>query len=115
MLNSEQIRQLERIKNRSTKYEIVLQKGGETYLLLYATGGRRNRRSLVEAIGRRAAKITKLTGATDYQYPARGSLAEIDLNGWIAKFSGRTQRDAIMLGEFTFIEDLFAEPEKAAA
>jgi hypothetical protein len=103
-LTPDQIRKLERIKFHSTRYEIELVKpDGTAMLVCYSS--RRSISGLIRAIRDRWAPIVRAgnipEGAIGYRI---GSARAYNFeNGTIIRFSGRTQRDAIMRGELPFI------------
>lgn len=98
MLNTEQLRRLESLSNRSTAYEIVLiSPAGERRLVTYAQN--RSGRALRLVLVRFAERIVAFVGADEYTLAGRGP-APIGLgNGYSLAFSGRTERESIIAGE----------------
>jgi hypothetical protein len=92
---------LARLKNRSTRYEIVLTNGtGTKFLVLYTA--QHSYRGLVAAIRQRYDAILARTGG---ELPNAAKPGQVFVgNEWRCFFSGRTQRDAIIAGELPFAE-----------
>jgi hypothetical protein len=92
---------LARLKNRNTRYEVVLTNGSEEkYLVLYTA--QHSNRGLIAAIRQRYdAILAKTGGELPYAVKAGQKFAG---NEWRCFFSGRTQREAIMAGELEFAE-----------
>ncbi len=87
---------LKAIKNRATRYELVLSSEGSHQKLRLCYTGRKNRSGLMAAIRANGPELVKLTGASDFQL-SKGPAAT--LGSWRLAFSGRTQREAIIAGE----------------
>lgn len=89
---------LEAIKNRATRYELVIERGAERLRLCYT--GRKNRNGIIDAIRRNGAELVDLTGAESFKLGS-GNCAgpSVLLGDWRICFSGRTQREAIIAGE----------------
>jgi hypothetical protein len=96
MTESQNIK-LEAIKNRATRYELVLQRGAERLRLCYT--GRKNRHGLIDAIRRNGAELVQLTGAEAFKLEAGPAAI---MGDWRLSFSGRTQREAIIAGELAW-------------
>ena len=90
---------LSRIKNYSTRYEMVATNAttGESVLVCYTP--RNNRRGMLDAIRNRAEAIKTLAN-TDAATVGR---IQVVVGDWTIRFSGRTQREAIIGGELRFI------------
>lgn len=93
---------LERLKNHSTRYEIIAAKGERSVLICY---GAKSRRAIVNALLASGAKRLHLlatsteTRAEDWQVEPNGSCYAVTCDGWVIMPSGRTQREAYMHGE----------------
>lgn len=98
-MTTKQMKQLERIKNRRTLYEVVLRMpDGREFLAFYCQ--KSSRRLFVAAESRYDELVTK-TGFTKFsieKYLESYSAESMPL----LKFSGRTQRSAILEGELPF-------------
>ena len=101
-MTDEQMRKLVALQNYGTRYEAVVIRGdGERRLLAYC--GRHSRRGLIDALQNRAEIAIKFLGIGA---DARMTLAKDAISltgGGMVKFTGRTQRDAIMSGELPYI------------
>lgn len=92
---------LERLRNYETLYELVMERGGDKYLVIYCAQGRYH---IIRAIRRHGAKIVQMTGVDTIDSTAHGATAV--MGDWQFYFSGRTEREAIRAGELPFIGDL---------
>ncbi len=90
---------LERLKYYSTIYELAAEKNGERVLIAYAPKGRS---SLLRACRNRSAAVVALTGSTSIDFAKRAQDGA-NANGWTLRFTGRTQREAIIEGELPYI------------
>lgn len=101
-MTQEQIAKLERLQNRGTRYELVMQHAatGEKLRLRYAL--RQNRRSLQSAVSDLAKELVALSGAKEVVFSGKGSRPEAQLGDWRLFFSGRTEREAIQAGELVW-------------
>ena len=101
---------LDRIKNRPTKYELVATNGVRRVLVCYAH--RTGRRGLWDAIcssESRCKAVIALTGEENISFAKRAADGAV-MGGWTIRFSGRTQRDAIMTNsELPYVEDYKGE------
>jgi hypothetical protein len=93
---------LARLSNRVTLYETVATYGTQTVLVVYC-GKNKTRffRAIAENDQERAKKLVELTGAeriTVGKGTVLGTIGE-----WTIKFTGRTQRDAIVEGEHPYL------------
>jgi hypothetical protein len=101
-LTPEQVRKLERIKFHPTRYEIELVKpDGTAMLVCYSS--RRSISGLLRAMRDRWAQIVRAGNISGIGYRIGKARAYSFENGVVIRFSGRTQRDAIMRGELPFI------------
>jgi hypothetical protein len=103
-LTAEQLRKLDRLRHFATRYEIeIVPPNGAAMLVCYTP--RRTMRGFMEALSERWAPIIA-TGIVPQDMKGERIGRTIGYrfeNGAIIRFSGRTQRDAIMSGELTFI------------
>jgi hypothetical protein len=90
---------LGRLKNRHTRYEIVLTNGTDAkYLVLYTA--QHSQSGLRAAVRQRYDAILVITGG-ELPFAAKRSDTSTG-NEWRCFFSGRTQREAILSGELPF-------------
>jgi hypothetical protein len=101
-LTDRQLRRLESIKNYHTRYEaLLIGPDGQEILLGYTS--RKSRRGLLEMLRRHPDDVLAFVqreGTVSY-----GRQMINFSSGWRAVFSGRTERDAILLGEKPFITE----------
>lgn len=95
-------RKLARIQGRFTKYEVILTHKNYTSILLRYTG-RKSRRGLIDAFDQCLSEVARLTGCKTAECVGDKIVTD---NHWIVRFSGRTQRQAIINGERPFIADV---------
>jgi hypothetical protein len=101
-LTERQIRRLESIKNYHTQYEVLLiGPDGQNILIGYTS--RHTRKGLLDLLRRHPDAVINLVGGDAKTTYGRKMLSFS--SGWTAKFSGRTERDAILYGEMPFIGD----------
>jgi hypothetical protein len=93
---------LERIHNRTTKYEVTATRDGRTVLLGYTRKGRRGMDSLICSDDGRRDAIVKVLGTNRITYDKKASQGAV-MGEWTIKFSGRTHRDCIIEGEWPFV------------
>jgi len=101
-LTDRQLRRLESIKNYHTRYEALLV-GPEGQEILLGYTSRKSRRGLLEMLRRHPDDVLAFVqrdGTVSY-----GRQTINFSSGWRAVFSGRTERDAILLGEKPFITE----------
>ena len=107
-LTDEQVRQLERLRNRATSYEVVVVRSdGARRLVAYTA--RHSQSGLRAALYANGPATLKFLGlpATAVVTEERGRL-EVRIDGNIVvKFSGRTKRDCIMNGEIEWVGTAF--------
>lgn len=91
------------MRNRITRYEVELTDGHtRRYLVGYTP--RRSRPGLLAAVRAHADRVIACTGLTDDHITTWPNARTLDLgNGWIVRFTGRTQIDAQDHRELTFI------------
>jgi len=91
---------LARIKNYSTRYELVaIHSDGRKVLVGYTP--RRGRSGLYDMLATNGPAWVKFSGAENVTFGKR--VADGAISGdWSINFSGRTQRDAICNGELPF-------------
>lgn len=95
---------LERLHNRQTRYELIAQHpDGRKLLVRYC---RQGRRGLWDAITKDdGTQLCRVLGA-DHIHFAKRAADGGTMGAWTIRFSGRTQRQAIIEGEHTFYADL---------
>jgi hypothetical protein len=106
MLTEEQIRRLERLRNCWTSYEVELAlPDGRRMLVCYTQ--RRSLAGLREVIRGRWEPLVRavgIPGSPIHDTPVmRDGRAYKFENGSVVRFSGRTQREAIISGELPYI------------
>ena len=100
---------LSRLKNYSTRYELVASRGTgpdrESYLIAYTS--RNNRQGLWAAVTQesRVHKLIALTGDKEIHFAKRAGDGAT-MGEWTIRFSGRTQRECYIEGELPYIGDL---------
>ena len=102
-LTTEQVAKLTRLQNHATRYEAVVERHDGTKRLL-AYSGRKSRQGLLAAIRQRGQAVLAFLALseTDQMTWEKGAFALGTGNA--IRWSGRTQRDAIMEGELPYIE-----------
>jgi hypothetical protein len=105
MLTEEQIRRLERLRNCWTNYEVeVALPDGRKMLVCYTQ--RRSLSGLLSAIFDRWQPISRVTGLPPDDpcaYRDKNRKEYVLEDGSVVRFSGRTQREAIISGELPYI------------
>ena len=99
------IEKLERIKNRTTKYELVaVNKTTGQKLLVGDT--RKGRAGLFAMVQKNAADAVRIfgNGVDNIEFGTKVSDGAT-MGDWVIKFSGRTQREAIIAGELNFFAE----------
>lgn len=98
-----------RLARYSTKYEVTLEHDGRTYLVGYT--GRQSKQGLLDRMHAAGPAILRITAMPDdatvrmvdaISGHAR-TFALVFSQGSRIRFSGRTQRDAILAGELPFV------------
>lgn len=106
-LSPEQLRRVARLHNRHTLYEAeIIRPDGTKALLAYC--GRRSKQGLIEALDKRAPHALRFLGAPRHARVERerGSPDVKIEGGGMIRFSGRTQREAIIEGELQYVGDV---------
>ncbi len=107
LVTPELTRRLERLRNRPTCYECVAVKGDRTVLLFYGDKNQAGfRRWLRRDDQMFAQRLVDLTGSKTIDWaskPFRGTVGT--MGEWTIKFSGRTQREALIEGTHPFLMD----------
>lgn len=100
-MNADLERQLARLQNRPTRHEVVLVNDttGQRLLFCYC---RKTRRGLVDYIrdGQNGPDLSAFTGQLTFQPTRQGDL--LTIGAWGLRWSGRTERAALVEGELTF-------------
>jgi hypothetical protein len=98
--------QLARIQNRHTAYEVAAVKDGQRILILYTI--HKSRHGLLSACRKYGEDVVKVLGIreTDMLIPAKRAADGFTLGAWSVRFTGRTQREAIIEGELPFVCDI---------
>jgi hypothetical protein len=103
MLTEMQKAKLKSLTSSRTRYEVeMVASSGFRYLIAYTA--RRSFRGLLDVVRQRGAVILRVLGLpedTRVERDGAGALRFPD--GTIVRFSGRTQRDAIVFGELPFV------------
>jgi len=94
------LERLERLKNYRTRYELAAIRGDQKILISYTS--RPNRRGIWDSLYARAAAVVALTGV-DIAKPAGKSSKGLIMGDWSIRFTGRTQREAIIGGELPYV------------
>lgn len=104
-MTPELLAKLARLKNHHTRYEITATKDGRAVLVGYtARTGRRGLLSMLQANGEAWGRFVRNPKCNiTFRRPAS---AGADCAGWHIRFSGRTQREAILSGEHDFFPRL---------
>ena len=107
---------LERLHNRATMYEIAAIRSwiadgkGHQHKVLVCYTAQHSRRGLMNGISAHAQHVLdvfQLPASTTMSFAGTsGEGMQIDGTGINIRFTGRTEREAIMEGEFTFIGEL---------
>lgn len=103
MLTKEQ--KLARIARYSTRYELAAVRGDQKVLVCYSAS--RSRQTILSLCRQWAARLTALTGSETIGF-AKKAEDGAAMGAWKIRFTGRTQREAIIEGELPFIG---ADPE----
>lgn len=99
---------LDRLKNYRTRYELAASHpDGRKVLIRYTA--RKGRRGLLDALTMDAARVCKVLGSDDIHWAKRAADGGT-MGDWTVKFSGRTQREAILDGELPFYASLDLQP-----
>lgn len=93
---------LESMRNRATLYEMAMIRGDVRILIRYSN--RKGRRSILKNVYDFADKIEAITGTNEIVWGATQADGAT-CGEWTIKFTGRTRREAVIVGEFPFIRD----------
>ena len=99
------LEKLQRIQRYATRYEIIATNGERRYLIQY--NARRSAPGLIASVKARGPLILRrleIPPDAPFSWIQRGRDAAIKLGEWSIRFSGRTQRDAILEGELEFLQ-----------
>lgn len=99
-LTGEQIQKLTRIQRYATRYELAMIKGNERILIRYTA--KKTRRSILKECYEFGEKIVAITGVDEIKFADTKTVGATS-GEWEFKFTGRTQREAIIGGELPFI------------
>ena len=100
MTTQDRLNRLARLYNRATCYELAAINVERRVLIAYC--GRRSRSGLLAACRNRGALVIALTGSENIEFGKRASDGAT-MGPWQIRFTGRTERDAIMEGELEYI------------
>lgn len=98
---------LAHLHGRLTRYELTGTNGTRTILICYSV--RRGRHTLLEALRQHGAIVLALVGRDANFAWERPASRGARLGEWTFRFSGRTQREAIIEGEHPFVGALTKE------
>ena len=107
-MTQDQIRRLESLRNRSTCYELAAIRGEERVLIAYCL--QHSRDGALRACRNRGQQIIdalKISG-TDMLVAGKKASDGFAIGEWQVRFTGRTERDAIISGELPYVGDLVA-------
>lgn len=93
---------LERLHNRATNYELVCKDGEKTYLAGYT---RMSKRGILGMLQRNGEKWAKRISETD-RITLDKNGKEATVGRFTIEFSRRTQREAIIMGELPWFEEI---------
>jgi len=105
-MNASLEQRLARISRYRTAYEIHAEHAdGRKYLIAYTP--RKGRRGILHALESRLAdgSLDRVIGSRDLTWGERASDG-CGLGEWAIEFTGRTQREAYIGGELTFLADV---------
>jgi hypothetical protein len=97
---------LARLYNRRTAYELVAIRDDRRILIAYSQG--RSRHSILAACRNRGQQVIDALGisASDLLMFAKRASDGCTIGPWSIRFSGRTEREAILTGELEYVGDL---------
>lgn len=110
MLTADQIAKLARIARYSTKYEVIVEHPTDPRRMRLPYIGSTGQRALVQsvrAIGQKVCDTLDLSPSDLMTGHGSGRNATLSLGGWTVRFSGRTQREAIIGGELPSVESVW--------
>ena len=104
MLTETQIKKLARLYNRRTMYELAaIHTDGRRVLIAYSDG--KGRRDVWNCCHNRATAVVALTGSEIFDFGKRAADGAV-IGEWSIRFTGRTEREAIMEGELAYVRDV---------
>lgn len=95
---------LQRIQNRTTQYELIAIKGETRILIGYCAKTRPGLLGMCRKNGQAVVDLCCPTGAENLMFGKKAA-AGATIGEWVVRFTGRTQRDAILEGELPFVVD----------
>ena len=95
-----QSEKLERIALYRTAYELIATDGTQRVLVCYCES--KSRQTIFKVARKHGEKLVKLCSSETIHFAKRSSDGAT-IGAWTIRFSGRTQREAIMEGELPFI------------
>lgn len=104
---------LAKIQRYATRYEVVAVNGDRQILIGYTP--RKSFRGMFDMACKNGPDVAKALGLDCSQSNKRSGLTLDFRNGWVLKFSGRTQREAYIAGELPFVCDVAASMESPAS
>jgi hypothetical protein len=111
-----QTQKLERLRNRRTLYEVAAIRGESRVLISYA--GQHSRHGLMKAIsihGQQIVDVFQLPATARMTFGEKASDGVTLPGGIVIRFTGRTEREAILSGELSFIGELARVAKEVAA
>lgn len=94
------------LRHHATRYELAaVHPDGRKILIAYTRQKSRNGIWNAVTEDHRMQKIIALVGAADCEF-LKPATAGLQMSEWTIKFTGRTQRDALLSGELAFVLDL---------
>lgn len=101
-LTPRQAAQLERLRHYLTRYEVeMVAPTGERWLVAYTP--RRSFRGLIDVVHQRSEHVLRVADLPPDTAGKRVGAALHLPNGFVIRFSGRTQRGAIVAGELPYV------------
>jgi hypothetical protein len=104
MLTENQNRRLQSLHNRYTNYEVaIIHPNGVRCLVAYTS---KTRDALIRALrdDRRASYLVRFAGSENFHI-AKPASAGVTLGEWSIRFTGRTERQAILEGELPYFKE----------
>jgi hypothetical protein len=92
---------LERLRNRRTLYELIVQRGDCKLLVGYTQKTRDSLFKQARRVGESLVKITRSENITLAKKVGDGAV----MGEWTLCWTGRTERDAIIGGEYPFVRE----------
>ena len=110
-MTNEQFSKLEAIQRRATRYELAAIHGDGTTRVLIGYTSRQSRSGIMAKCrqhGELVCKLTCPTGEEIMSWPKPASSGMRIGSDWSIRFTGRTQRDAILEGELQSLTEAIA-------